>query len=311
MSVANTKRNEMIEKVKGFEGKNLYPSNTTTVATALTVLNYIYMHTSCIPKLSLSLSGKIVISYTNNKKSLIIEINNENIQTEEIGMNGTTKTIGNFKSDAIYEVVNKTKFFYNKKTDKMCLFTGAFNPPTIAHYHMIESATNAGNFDYVVFACSNQKFLDKKQAKTHDTAYSEEERIRFLLAMTRDCPNAIVFGAERGYTYDVLNDVNKKYQPKELYFALGSDKLKEIGRWGHHDLLLTKFCFYILQRADTMDYIKSKANELFNKTKYIVGTDNQKYKDVSATQVRNLIAHHETYKHLVTTNVYSELQKLN
>ena len=214
-----------------------------------------------------------------------------------------------FSYDELYKVINMVKIRKNKPK-KSVLFTGAFNPPTIAHEHMIESALNNGDFDYVIFAISNQRFLDKKQAKLNDYAYSEKDRLNMILEMTKFYPNVLVFGVEEGYTYDVLKAVKDFYNLEELYFALGSDKLEEIGRWGRHNLLLTEFCFYVLKRKDSLEYIESKCKELFKDTKYCIGTDNQKYKDISATLVRNLIKENKDFKDYVSKNVYKYLKSV-
>ena len=180
---------------------------------------------------------------------------------------------------------------------------------TIAHYHMIDSANDAGNFDYIIFAISNQKFLDRKQKRNKDYAYSEKERLEMILAMTYKLDNVLIFGVEQGYTYDVLCAVKEKYKCESLYFALGSDKLKEIGKWGHHDQLLKEFCFYVLQRKDSLTIIKNKCKELFGETKYIIGQDNKDYENISATMIRQKIKNNEDFKGLVHENVYKTLKK--
>ena len=212
----------------------------------------------------------------------------------------------------LFEVINHIKIFFNGLPNNSVLFTGAFNPPTIAHYHMIESSLNNG-FDYVIFATSNQKFLDKKQKKVKDKssfAYSEQERINMLLCMTYENPQVLIFGVEQGYTFEVLYTVKEKYNIKNLYFAMGSDKLNEISRWGFHDRLLKEFCFYVLIRGeDNFDIVKEKCNLLFSNTKYIIGKDNEKYKDISATQVRFKIANNEPLDNLVHPNLNILLYK--
>lgn len=208
-----------------------------------------------------------------------------------------------------FEVINTIKLHFRPQAKSAILFTGAFNPPTIAHYHMIESALNIYPFSYVVFAISNQKFLDRKQKRNNDWAYSEKERLEMLLRMTSKIKNVLIMGVEKTCTYDALNEVKERYHSKNVFFALGSDKLKEIGRWKHHDELLSEFSFYILRRNDSMDYIKDKCEGLFDKTLCIIGDDNQDFKDISATEVRRKIDNGEDFTKLVHPAIISLLTK--
>lgn len=217
-----------------------------------------------------------------------------------------------FFEEEMYEVINIVKMFVNGRPEYPVLFTGAFNPPTIAHYHMIDSVLGNENydFDYVVFAVSNQKFLDKKQSKTEDYAYSEQQRIDMLLEMTWENENVLIFGVEQGYTYNVLCAVKDKYKTNFVYFAMGSDKLQEINRWGFHDKLLTEFCFYVLMRGnDNKETIIQKCNVLFANTKYEIGEDNQQFKNISATMVRKAICKNQDFKNLVHPNVNKYLME--
>lgn len=276
------------------------------IKNALELEKYLYIGDNIIPDIFPTACNSLQIEYEDENRYLEIEIKKDKY--------GIYKKINGIESefylglDKVYEIINIIKLFYKPNIDSAILFTGAFNPPTVAHFHMIESANNAYNFDYIIFAISNQKFLDKKQRKTGDYAYSEKERLEMILAMTYKESNVLVFGVEEGYTYQVLCAVKEKYKCKSLFFALGSDKLSEIGRWGYHDKLLTEICFYILQREDNLSYIKEKCDKLFSKTKYIIGKDNEKYKNISATLVRKRIKDNKDYKELVTESVFKVIK---
>lgn len=278
-----------------------------TFENACTLVQYLYVEDGSLPSVSVDKDHGLSIRYQSDAQCLDIHVY-ENGYKLHLDAN-ENKIVMDYSLDKIYALVNYTKLFYNPRKDKLCLFTGAFNPPTIAHYHMIESAMNVHDFDYIVFAVSSQEFIDKKQRKSGGWAYNESQRLQMLTEMTHDCKNVLIFGPERGYTYDVLCDVQKQYNPKELYFALGSDKLKQIGKWGHHDALLAEFCFYVLQREDSISYIKSMCDTLFSKTKYVIGTDNEEYKSISATDVRNKIDNNLDYRDLVFPGVYNRLQE--
>ena len=214
-----------------------------------------------------------------------------------------------FTYDELFKVVNILKIFMLGKPKKSILFTGSFNPPTIAHYHMVHSAIRSGEFDYVIFALSNGKFLERKQKRTKDWYFSEQERLQMIFEMTAHNKNVLIYGIEQGYTYQVLKDVKEKFNCEELYFACGSDKLNEISRWGYAKNLLVEFSFYVLNRGDDEKILINKCDELFKNTHYIIGYDNEKYKDVSATKVRHLIKTKKDYMPLLETHVASYLRR--
>lgn len=266
------------------------------------------------PDVFLTNQKTVQFEYAEENKYLEIEVFDDRYEVfQQILGNGGVKEEmeKTIFPDEIFEIINIIKIFYRGNPHKSVLFTGAFNPPHIGHFHMIESALNKG-FDYVIFALSNQKFLDKKAKKTGEKiVFNEKQRLEMILQMTYDDPRVLIFGIEEGYTYDVLFAVKEKYKMNKLFFAMGSDKLSEIERWGHHDKLLVEFQFYVLLRgSDDKNSITNKCNRIFNKTKYIIGIDNDKYKDISSTKVRKAIEENREYSDIVHKNVYLVLKKI-
>lgn len=308
---------EVLKKLKEFKTENYgkYLENISEKCYNLAVK--LLKHLAYEPEAFITYAGTVQFEYQQEGNYMEIEIsdNGYSIWSESDLYNslyGAENDNGvNFQEDEMYEVINFVKMFHMGKPQNPVLFTGAFNPPTIAHYHMIDSAIQNGNFDYVIFALSNQTFLNKKQAKSNDMAYSEQERLEMVLEMTWENKNVLIFGIEKGYTYNVLCDVKEKYQIGNLYFAMGSDKLQEISRWGYHDKLLSEFCFYVLMRGeDTLETVTKKCDDIFSNTHYKIGQDNSEYKDISATMVRKAIQKKDgfsDYEKLVHPNVFQYL----
>lgn len=216
-----------------------------------------------------------------------------------------------FRAKELFEVFNILKIFYMGKANNCVLFTGAFCPPHIGHRNLITHSLNEG-YDYAIVAVSNQKFLENKFRKSDEKSgivYTEEQRVKMILAMTYDIPNVLIYGVEDGYTYEVLCNVKKKYGISNLSFACGSDKLNEINRWGYHDKLLSDFGFYILQRGDdSYEDITRKCNELFSRYKIVKKAE--KYADISSTQIRNCMKSGEDYGELVSKKVAEIMKNL-
>lgn len=247
-----------------------------------------------------------------NGEYLELEFKENKIETFRI-YEDKTEEEKEYQVNEFYKALNLVKIFYNGKPKNIVLFTGAFNPPTIAHYHMVHSVlrNKTKKFDYVVFALSNDKFLDKKQKRNNDWYFPESERLNIVLSMIAHNPNALLFGIEQGYTYEVLCEVKKEFNALHTYFACGSDKLNEITRWGFHDKLLKEFCFYILIRGiDKESEVNEKCKKIFSNTEYVLGKDNEKYKDISATQVRRKIDNKEDCTLLLEKHVYEYLKEV-
>jgi len=209
-----------------------------------------------------------------------------------------------YSTTELYDVINEIKLFHMGSPKNSVLFTGAFCPPHIGHRGLIEQSINDG-YDFAVIAVSSQEFVEKKFRNKKDTSgiiYTENQRIGMMLAMTYDIPNVLIYGAERGYTYEVLNDVKRKYNITNLSFACGSDKLDEVDHWGYHEKLLNEFGFYVLQRGDDReDEIIKKCNTLFNRYKIV--KKGPKYYDVSSSQIRSCMKDGRDYSGLITEKV--------
>lgn len=302
--------NRKIEEIASL--KDNWNTNGAEKFSLLTIINtknllkyFIYQ-----PEIFPTAIGAIQIEYEKeNGEYLEIEVYNDKYNIFMINAAKKEEEY-EFGLDETYRIVNLVKIFVNGPVDKAILFTGAFNPPTIAHYHMVHSALRNKNieFNYVIFALSNEIFLSKKQKKLNDWYFSEKQRLDLILEMTAHNPNVLIYGIEQGYTYQVLCDAKKTFNCKDLYFACGSDKLSEIHRWGYNKQLLSEFCFYILLRG-TDKNLKETCDELFKNTKYIIATDNEKYKDISATQVRRMMDNNEDCSTVLERHVYDYVQR--
>lgn len=211
----------------------------------------------------------------------------------------------------LYEVLNLIKLFYMGEPGNSVLFTGAFCPPHKGHEHLVKEA--AERFDCVFMAISTQKFLVNKFKKSKQEmtwCFPENYRLDFLVGMTWNMPKVILHGVEEGYTYNVLCDVNNKYEPKSLWFTCGSDKLEEIPRWGFHDKLLVEFGFYVLQRdSDDIEAIRKRCDDIFNN--YAIAKQSE-YSDTSSTKIREALSKDDFdyIKENVPEGVYERFQQM-
>lgn len=207
----------------------------------------------------------------------------------------------------LIQVVNVIKYFHLKKFENIAVFTGAFNPPTKAHKHVIKRILEMNDMDLIVVALSNKRFLEKKQKKVNGVAFSEEDRLLMMLSMTAFNPKVLIYGIEDGYTFNILSNVKNGFSKSNIYFVAGSDKLGEIPRWGYGDKLLKDFGFIILTRNEEFNKIDCICKKLFKNYKIL---DSSTYENLSATKVRKAIENNSKYKNMVDDKVFEVLENI-
>lgn len=270
-----------------------------------------FIHHLCYEPIILITENKtIIFEYGYNDDYMYVEVLNDRYRVSHYKY-GDLKI--EFLPEDMWKILNMIKIFFGGSPKNSLLFTGAFNPPHLGHVFLIKEAVKR-NFDYAFIAISNQKFIEKKQRKQNSPSksitFSQQQRLDMILEMTYDMPQVLIFGVEEGYTYEVLCMVKEKYNLNELYFAMGSDKLNEINRWGFQEKLLSEFQFYVLLRGDDLlENVDTKCKEIFSNTKYIIEKDNEEYKDISSTLIRNKIYRREDYSLYVHKNVFDYISK--
>lgn len=306
-------REELIRRIKNeLAGRITDDKHDEMIQRLESVVNYIYIPSGCIPALRFYSSQQAELSFERNGKSveLWISLDGEMAVMKRDRVGVSYHEACHNRIHTVCEFVGLTKLLFGKAPVDACLFSGAFNPPTVAHYYMMNSALDTGRFSHVFVSASNNSFMERKQKRGDGLVYSENDRIRFLLAMTRDDPEIIIYGIENGYTYEMLKKVKKKYDVENLFFACGSDKLNEIDRWGFSKYLLSEFCFYVSIRGEDREYVESRCDELFSGTKYMIVPGNDRYRDISATQARTAImSGSDNIRKFVNEAVLNELRE--
>lgn len=216
-------------------------------------------------------------------------------------------------TEQLYIVLNWIKMFYNGQPSNAVLFSGAFNPPTIAHKYVMEQALD-DLYDFVIVAACNEAFLEKKTEKAYDHGktgrwyFSEQARIDMLVEMTYSNDRILIYGIEDGYTYDVLHNAQSMFGVHNMNFAMGSDKIQEIHKWGHAEKLLKEFSFMITNRTDDNEYIHEackKAGIPWSRYSVVFNSD-PLYMDVSATEVRRRMDNGDPNYSLIVTDEVAE-----
>jgi nicotinate-nucleotide adenylyltransferase len=178
------------------------------------------------------------------------------------------------------------------------IYGGSFNPPTIAHLHIITKLLDI--FD-------NSKVIVLPVGNDYHKPDLIDFKHRFnMLSLLLDVHHDLVIISDlenhKGYkgTLKALEDLNKKYD--NLHFVIGSDNLESLKTWISYKDLLNKYPFIVMNRNHFMT--KEKAEMMFKDIKHkfiFIDFD----MDVSSTKIRKNIDKHKNY---LTKEVYQYIK---
>ena len=129
---------------------------------------------------------------------------------------------------------------------KIGILGGTFNPPHNSHKKLICNLLDNKFVDKVIILTTNNKY-EKPDIINLD------HRIHMLnLAMDRE--DIFIENEEicksLNYTIDALNYYKDKYPNDEIFFIMGSDKLKDFKNWRNYDEIIKKFNLIVTNRND-------------------------------------------------------------
>lgn len=113
---------------------------------------------------------------------------------------------------------------------KIVVMGGSFNPPTLAHYRLMEEALKALEADKGFFVPVSDAYLKRKMRRCHPPiVLSPEMRIAMLQTMCTDSRMSVCekeIGTIEPRTQPTLKALQEDYPEADLYFLMGADKLK-------------------------------------------------------------------------------------
>lgn len=140
--------------------------------------------------------------------------------------------------------------------EKIILFTGSFNPITIAHRKLMLDALDFVKGDKGLFICTNDKYLTKKivvdNKNIRPFLLSETVRKEMIESLSNTYSKlgygGVELGGESPSTVKTFNSIMKKYPNDEFFYLFGADKLQGIPHWTNIDLLINKLSFLVYPR---------------------------------------------------------------
>jgi nicotinate-nucleotide adenylyltransferase len=178
------------------------------------------------------------------------------------------------------------------------IYGGSFNPPTIAHLHIITSLLKTfDNSKVIVLPVGN----DYKKPDLIDFKH------RFLMLKLLLEPmksDVLISDLENhsGYhgTLKTLEKLSKTYN--KIHFVIGSDNLESLKTWISYQDLLIKYPFIVMNRNHFMT--EEQAEKMFKDIKHkFIFLDFDM--DVSSSRIREDIEKHKKY---LTKEVYEYIK---
>lgn len=197
-----------------------------------------------------------------------------------------------------------------KKQDTVVVFGGSFNPPINSHFGIAQQVLNEyEQVEKVIFIPVNKKY-------EKDGLLENEHRYNMLKLVADKNENFIVSnidmnGSRSLYTIETLEEIQKQYQYKKVWFLIGSDNLKELHTWKRAEELVSKYKILVMERnEDKIEEIIEK-NELLNCYKEnIIKLNDEIRSNYSSTYVRSQIKKQKNVRYLMPDEVY-EYIKIN
>lgn len=130
---------------------------------------------------------------------------------------------------------------------RIVVLGGSFNPPTIAHRILLESAMGNLHAEKGIYVPSSDAYVRRKMEKHPDIPAKrlfKETRLRMLEAMCTDHTyvDYCEYGDEsKGRTLKMLEHIQEKWPGYEVWFILGADKMSVFCRWPDRKEILSRF----------------------------------------------------------------------
>lgn len=170
---------------------------------------------------------------------------------------------------------------------KIGIYGGAFDPVHKGHMFVAENATDIFDLDKIIFvptflSAYNKKLTDfRHRYNMLDLAIKGHDNFE-ISTLEYDKKNI-------SYTVQTLKLLKEEYNDGILYFILGEDSLLDIENWWHYEELFLLSKIIVATRSDDIDDLDYKIKILKNKYDADILKLNNKFYNISSTDIRNNI----------------------
>lgn len=183
---------------------------------------------------------------------------------------------------------------------RIVIIGGSFNPVTKAHIAAAKKARELVTADLVIFVPTKIDYMKKWKKYQNSDIYTDDLRLGMLMASENEwmkIDTCEMEGVVSGRTYDTVQYIREKYHTEDVYFVIGSDKLKALPRWYKCEKFLKEEKFIVIPRGkDDIDAL-IRGNDKLNQHRdaFVIAEADAEYKNYSSTEVRRHI-HEGSYE---------------
>lgn len=200
------------------------------------------------------------------------------------------------------------------KEKNIVMFGGTFDPITNAHLNLALKVLNDSflNIDKLLFVPVGDKYKKKGKSSSNIRVEILQKNLKQYNKISIDLTE--VNSDKKLYSFETLEILHKKYSAN-MYFLMGSDKLKEFSKWFKANEFIEKHRLIVACREndDLNNLIQS--NELLKKHQDKIFRIDIENNNISSTIVRNKIKNNnfenilyyisqETFDYIRNKNLY-------
>lgn len=192
---------------------------------------------------------------------------------------------------------------------KILLFGGSFDPIHIGHIEAAKKAIEKFNIDKVIFIPTNQTPL-----KSNNLVASNKDRYNMILRSIKDNKKLDVSDYEIkkhdvSYTYNTVKHFKQIYKEDELYFLIGTDRVKDLEKWYNIDKLKNLITFIFVPRNnENLEEIIAK-NDFLKKINYVILE--LPIIKISSSYIREKLKKNKNIDDLIDKNCAKYIEELN
>ena len=195
------------------------------------------------------------------------------------------------------------------ENDKIIVvFGGSFNPPLNSHFSLAEQIVSEyENVEKIIFVPVNQKY-QKKGLLENKYRY---EMLKCVCDKNDkfEVSDIELRNERQLYTIETLEEIQKMYPNKTIWFTTGSDNLRELNTWEKADELVKKFKVLVLERDE--DCLEDNDSFLKENEKSFIKVKNNVRSGLSSSFVREKIKEGKSIRYFTPDEVYSYIKVNN
>ena len=197
-----------------------------------------------------------------------------------------------------------------KSDKKVGIIGGTFNPIHLGHLILAEYAYDEYQLDEILFIPTGISYF-----KDPNTVLDIKMRITLTGEAIEDNPHFALSTIEtdrpgNSYTYETLEELNKRNPDVRYYLIIGADSLFQIESWKEPDIIMENAIILAASRKDQgIDLLKEKADELMKKFHSEIHILTCPMIDISSTDIRNRIKEGKSIKYLVKEQTENYIKK--